>query len=109
TSFAFEGGYYTFEYDKNGNLQWIAINPTGNASSLAYGMVEDSAGNIIVTGQARHTLTYYYASYKLSPVGGYIWTNLYPTPQFGTSGARAVAVDASNNLRPLQNSFEHFI
>jgi hypothetical protein len=93
------GGYFTFKYASDGNILWDVYNPSRNGTSMATGMVLDNGTNIISTGKARDdSAPYFYGTYKINSSGSVVWTNTYPNPPIGVSGANAIAVDSTNNV-----------
>jgi outer membrane protein assembly factor BamB len=93
------GGYFTFKYASNGVLLWTVANPTYNVLSLATELALDNGTNVLITGKARDdSIPYFYGTYKINTSGSIIWTNIYPQPPIGVSGANAIAVDSANSV-----------
>jgi hypothetical protein len=91
-------GYTTFECSTNGDLVWIANNPTANGASQAHGLAVDGLGNVFVTGANEHyPPVSRYGTYRIISNGAYVWTNLYPTDGVNTGAATSIAVDSANN------------
>jgi outer membrane protein assembly factor BamB len=93
------GGYYTYKYASNGNLTWSEYAPTEDDLSVPQGLALDAFGNAFVTGVDGY---YYpnmdYDTYKIAEDGTFLWTNSYPQPPVGISGANAITVDSGNNV-----------
>ena len=93
------GGYSTFKFANNGNLVWYIINSTDNPTSIATGLALDSSTNLLIAGADRyHSFVYYYGTFKINTSGSSLWTNTYPNPPSGSSGANAIAVDSANSV-----------
>jgi hypothetical protein len=91
--------FQTTKFYPGGNIAWSAYDPTDNLASFSSGLVLDTIGNIIITGQNAHYPPLpSYGSYKLDTNGNFIWTNLYPMSSYGSSAALAIAVDSANNI-----------
>jgi hypothetical protein len=94
-----DGGYTTSKVNPDGSTAWTDYDPTGNGNSFASGLIVDSLGNIVISGQNAHSPPLpSYGTYKLDTNGNYLWTNLYPMSSYGGSAALALAVDSSNNI-----------
>jgi hypothetical protein len=89
--------YVTLKYATNGELSWVAGNPTANGGSQVLGIGLDSSGNAIITGGNAHYPGYGYGTYAFNGNGGYVWTNVYLSvgPNYGV--ATSITVDSANN------------
>ena len=69
----------------------------GTVQGLAVG----SCRTIILTGQTAYAfsgiLSYYWTTFDLGSNGVPVWTNHFPQPAFGSSGANSVALDSGNS------------
>jgi hypothetical protein len=86
-----------FKYANNGNQVWV-VNPDASPYDLATGLVLDSGTNVLITGKYRgESFVDQYGTFKINTSGSVVWTNSYPKPHVGVSGANAIAVDSLNN------------
>jgi hypothetical protein len=95
-----EGGgtpYFTAKFTSSGSLVWVNGNPNENGSSVAFGFLLDSIGNVVITGKAGHFPNGTYGTYKINTSGAYVQTNFFPSSPINSSAALAVAVDSANN------------
>jgi hypothetical protein len=90
-------GYGTFKYSTGGSLMWTA-NPDDDLISRGTGLVLDTGTNVLVTGiAADYAPVFLYGTFKLNQNGFPVWTNFYPQPPTGVSGANSITVDSANN------------
>jgi hypothetical protein len=87
------GGCYMYKFTTNGSLAWSEYDLIGNNICWAQGLSLDAFGNVFVTGSDGYS----YATFKIASSGSGLWTDLYPQPPVGISGANAITVDSANN------------
>ncbi|HEX5220922.1 MAG TPA: SBBP repeat-containing protein, partial [Verrucomicrobiae bacterium] len=92
--------YFTIAYSSAGSTLWSRrYNGSANANDLAYAMVLDSTGNVIVTGYSIDSISAGdYLTIKYSNGGFPLWTNQYSGAGAFDDYAQAVAVDSSGNV-----------
>jgi hypothetical protein len=92
--------YATIEYSSAGVPLWTnRYNGSAGGSDKAKAVAVDGSNNVIVTGWSSGSGSGYdYATIKYSSAGVPLWTNRYNGPGNSDDYARAVAVDASNNV-----------
>ncbi len=77
---------------------WVQrYNGPGNSEDRANAVAVDASNNVIVTGYS-YGSGWDYATIKYSSAGVPLWTNRYNGPGNSSSEAKAIAVDASNNV-----------
>jgi outer membrane protein assembly factor BamB len=78
--------FYTAKYAAaNGALLWeTRYNDSANADDLAYGVVFDQAGNVIVAGSSGGTNIDYYTAAYAATDGTLLWEKRYDGPLHGT-------------------------
>jgi hypothetical protein len=86
--------YATVAYSSGGLPLWTNRYGAPNTSSLAYAVVVDATGNVIVTGQFGAD----YATISYSSAGVPLWTNRYDGPGNGTDYPTGLAADRSGNV-----------
>jgi hypothetical protein len=106
TGYSFGGAsdndYYTAKYAAaDGALIWEKrYNGTGNNADIAEAVAVDSSDNVIVTGSSFGiglNTDYYTAKYAAAN-GALLWEKRYNGTGGGADSAKAVAVDAGNNV-----------
>ena len=94
--------YATIKYSSAGVPLWTnRYNGPANSDDLAHAVAVDGSNNVIVTGASTGnpiTYSFDYATIKYSSAGLPLWTNRYKGPGNANDQARAVAVDASNDV-----------
>jgi len=77
-----------------------------NSSDNAYAMVLDHSGNVYVTGSSvTGDDNTGYATIKYNSGGDSLWVRIYEGPGNGEDGARAIAVDDSDNIYVTGRSY----
>jgi hypothetical protein len=95
-------GYFTIKYSAagsnvGGTLVWDTA-PNENVNSQGTALALEQNGNLVVTGKAEYFSPYFQCgSFEISSNGSPVWTNYYPQPGVGVSGATSITVDAANN------------
>jgi hypothetical protein len=93
--------YATVKYNTMGVQQWVSrYNGPGTSDDLAYGLMVDQLGNVLVTGEAffePETGTDY-ATIKYSPSGVQQWVGRYNGPGNAVDVAFALALDDWGNV-----------
>ena len=99
--------YATLKYSSAGLPLWTNLyNGPANGSDVAWAVVVDGSNNVIVTGYSTGSgSSGEYATIQYSSGGVPLWTNRYRGTGTGPAGARAVAVDSSNNAIVAGGSF----
>jgi hypothetical protein len=91
--------YATIQYSSAGVPLWTnRYHEPGNYINCASAVAVDSSHNVIVTGYSSNGTNSEYATIKYSSAGMPLWTNHYSGSGSGDDGARALAVDDSNNV-----------
>ncbi len=91
------GEFVVGKYDRGGNKFWVNRQHGGYR---LYDMVLDNSGNIVITGTARYSGTFYdYTTIKYSNSGKTIWKRTYNgTAQTGDDYPYALTADDSDNI-----------
>jgi uncharacterized delta-60 repeat protein len=92
--------YITIKYSPEGNELWTArYEGPASSTDLAEAIAVDSSGNVYVTGYSAGASTGYdYATIKYSSDGNELWAVRYNGPENGSDKAKAIAIDAADNL-----------
>ena len=92
--------YATIKYNPSGQEQWVArYNGPGNDWDGAEAIALDGSGNVYVTGESVGSGTLFdYATIKYDSSGQQQWVARYDGPSNSWDTARAIALDASNNV-----------
>ncbi len=92
--------YATVKYNPSGQEQWVArYNGPGNDWDGAEAIAVDGSGNVYVTGESVGSNLFDYATIKYDSSGQQQWVARYDGPGNSIDDiARAVALDASNNV-----------
>jgi uncharacterized delta-60 repeat protein len=93
--------YATIKYDPSGQEQWVEhYDGPANGDDSPSGIALDSSGNVYVTGSSTGANSSSdYATVKYNPAGLRQWIARYYNPETNNDDfARAIAVDASNNV-----------
>jgi hypothetical protein len=96
--------FVIYKYTTSGSAEAI-YGPDPNAGpNVVNGLLLDSVGNIVITGQFGYLGPNYsyataaYGTFKANTNGSWLWTNLYPmSGSYPPSAALALAVDSANN------------
>jgi hypothetical protein len=99
--------YTVIKYHPNGDTAWVRrYNGPYNSSDNAYAMVLDHSENVYITGSsATGDDNTGYATIKYSSDGDSLWVRIYEGPGNGEDGARAIAVDDSDNIYVTGRSY----
>jgi len=82
-----------------GAQAWVRrYNEPGNTDDQARAVVVDGDNNVVVTGSSSSGTNADYVTIKYSSAGVPLWTNRYNGPKNGADNAKALAVDANNNV-----------
>ncbi|MFH1717319.1 MAG: SBBP repeat-containing protein [Planctomycetota bacterium] len=92
--------YATIKYNPDGVEQWVARhNGLANANDVAYTLGVDSRGNVYVTGESDNNGSRLdYATIKYNPDGIEQWMATYDGPGNHQDSARAMKLDALDNV-----------
>ena len=91
--------YATIRYSSAGVPLWTnRYHEPGNYINCASAVAVDGSHNVIVTGYSSNGTNSDYATIQYSSAGVPLWTNRYNGARNGDGEARALAVDASNNV-----------
>lgn len=92
--------YVTIKYSSHGVPLWTnRYTGPGNGWDCATAVAVDGSNNVIVTGQSAGIgSSSDYTTIEYSSDGIPLWTNRYNGPGNSSDGAKAVAVDADNNV-----------
>jgi uncharacterized delta-60 repeat protein len=91
--------YATIQYSSAGVPLWTnRYHEPGNYLNCASAVAVDGGNNVVVTGYSSNGTNYNYATIKYSSAGVPLWTNRYQGSGNCNDVARALAVDASNNV-----------
>ena len=91
--------YATVKYNPSGQEQWVArYNGPGNDWDGAEAIAVDGSGNVYVTGESVGSNLFDYATIKYDSSGQQQWVARYDGPGNSWDTARAIALDASNNV-----------
>jgi hypothetical protein len=92
--------YTVIKYYPNGDTAWVRrYNGLYNSADNAKAMVLDHSDNVYVTGTSvTGDDNSDYATVKYNSEGDSLWVGLYDGPGNSDDGARAIAVDDSNNV-----------
>jgi uncharacterized delta-60 repeat protein len=92
--------YATVKYDGSGNELWVArYNGPGNGIDAATALDVGAGDNVFVTGRSAGSGTSFdYATIKYNAAGAEQWVKRYNGPLNGADEARALALDASDNV-----------
>jgi len=92
--------YLTIQYSSAGVPLWTnRYNGSANSYDQANTVAVDGGNNVIVTGYATESGSFYdYATIKYSSAGVPLWTNRYNGPANRDDIASALAVDGANNV-----------
>ncbi len=92
--------YLTIKYNSVGSEEWTSrINGSGGSVDIAYALVIDSSGSIIITGGSVGSGTGYdYFTIKYSSAGDTLWTRRYNGPKNSKDIAYSIALDDSQNI-----------
>jgi uncharacterized delta-60 repeat protein len=92
--------YITIKYSPDGNQLWAArYEGPANGTDLAEDIAVDSSGNVYVTGYSSGVSTGYdYTTIKYAPDGNELWIARFNGPENGSDKAKALAIDAADNL-----------
>ena len=92
--------YLTIKYNSAGSEEWTSrINGSGGSVDIAYALVIDSSGSIIITGGSVGSGTGYdYFTIKYSSAGDTLWTRRYNGPKNSKDIAYSIALDDSQNI-----------
>jgi hypothetical protein len=99
--------YTVVKYHPNGDTAWVRrYNGLYNSSDNAYAMVLDHSDNVYVTGSSgTGDDNTGYATIKYNSGGDSLWVRIYEGPGNGEDGARAIAVDDSDNIYVTGRSY----
>ena len=94
-----DNDYTIIKYYSNGDTAWVRrYNGLYNSTDNAYAMVLDHLDNVYVTGSSyTGDDNTGYATIKYNSEGDSLWVRIYEGPGNGEDGARAIAVDDSDN------------
>lgn len=92
--------YLTIKYNSAGSEEWTSrINGSGGSVDIAYALVIDSSGSIIITGGSVGSGSGYdYFTIKYSSAGDTLWTRRYNGPKNSKDIAYSIALDDSQNI-----------
>lgn len=92
--------YLTIKYNSAGSEEWTSrINGSGGSVDIAYALVIDSSGSIIITGGSVGSRSGYdYFTIKYSSAGDTLWTRRYNGPKNSKDIAYSIALDDSQNI-----------
>jgi uncharacterized delta-60 repeat protein len=92
--------YLTIKYNSAGSEEWTnRINGSGGSVDIAYALVIDSSGSIIITGGSIGSGSGYdYFTIKYSSAGDTLWTRRYNGPKNSKDIAYSIALDDSQNI-----------
>jgi uncharacterized delta-60 repeat protein len=90
----------TVKYNSNGIQQWVKRHDgKAHNSDIAYALVLDAAGNIIVTGSdEQKDFDSEYRTIKYNSAGALLWSRGYDPTFLDLDEAQAVAADADGNV-----------
>jgi uncharacterized delta-60 repeat protein len=90
----------TVKYAGDGTELWVRrYEGPADATSMAYAVAVDQAGNAYVTGGCNENISYNnYLTIKYSSDGTELWVRKYNGPANGTDTALALAVDQAGNV-----------
>jgi hypothetical protein len=99
--------YTVIKYHPNGDTAWVRkYNGPYNSADIAYAMVLDHSGNVLVTGSSTTgDDNAGYATIKYNSSGDSLWVRIYEGPGNSEDAARAIAVDDSDNVYVTGNSY----
>ncbi|MCK5560224.1 MAG: SBBP repeat-containing protein, partial [Thermoplasmata archaeon] len=95
------GDYVTVAYDTNGNLLWSAryTDPVNNDDTPRAISVDESTGNVYVTGRSRISNSRFdIATVAYDSSGTQLWVAKHNGPANGDDGAYAMALDSTGNI-----------
>ncbi|MBK7379141.1 MAG: SBBP repeat-containing protein [Ignavibacteriales bacterium] len=92
--------YLAIKYNSAGSEEWTSrINGSGGSVDIAYALVIDSSGSIIITGGSVGSGSGYdYFTIKYSSAGDTLWTRRYNGPKNSKDIAYSIALDDSQNI-----------
>ncbi len=109
-------GLFITKYNTSGSQLWLRTYALDNNIKNAYGITVDNAGNIIMCGRYRETVTIdgiTLVSPVLHDMNGFIckldmngnaqWARQLSSPEIGTDELESVVVDAANNIYTIGN------
>ena len=102
-----DNDYTIIKYYSNGDTAWVRrYNGLYNSTDNAYAMVLDHLDNVYVTGSSyTGDDNTGYATIKYNSEGDSLWVRIYEGPGNGEDGARAIAVDDSDNIYVTGRSY----
>ncbi len=102
-----DNDYTIIKYYSNGDTAWVRrYNGMYNSTDNAYAMVLDHLDNVYVTGSSyTGDDNTGYATIKYNSEGDSLWVRIYEGPGNGEDGARAIAVDDSDNIYVTGRSY----
>jgi hypothetical protein len=92
--------YTTVKYGSSGDTMWVRrYNGTASGTDWAYAVAVDASNNVYVTGSSQDTATDMdYVTVKYDASGNQQWVARYDGPAHSFDEARAITVDASDNV-----------